>query len=239
MGSSFWCWLPILGAVLALTTVTTCYAIIVTQDNVDPILPYISRAGEYIIARNLFGWGLSLYASSVFVVALLKWELNQELARRQRASRALRRANHAAAVFGVLAALNVTLLANFNMRDTLDVHNATAVTAFVCMTTYAVISIVLQRKLDSRTLYWPRLVLVSLGVLSFAALIVFFAIWPPSNPKGWTGAIAEWSMCTSLIVYVGSFAADFRSMRLQVHLGDRSSNAIMLADRDGVDDVFA
>ncbi len=235
---STWCFLPLLGAILALLSITSTYLIIVVDDNVDAFLPYISRAGEYKLSRNIFGWGLSLYASSVFVVALLKWEVNQNAIGRH-GTAPLRRANHAAAVLGCLAALFVTLLANFDMRDELDVHNVCAVSAFVFMTAYGIVSIILQRKLKLKSWFWPRLVLVVIGTLSFCALIVLFFIWPPESPRGWTGAIAEWSMCVSLIVYVGTFAADFRGIRLHVSMPTRrGGDAIMLEDRQQFDDIF-
>lgn len=233
-----WCWLPLLGAALALLSITSCYAIIVIDDKVDAFLPYISRAGEYKLSRNIFGWGLSLYASSTFVVALLKWEVNQSVIGRHGAA-SLRRTNHAAAALGCGAALFVTLLANFDMREQLDVHNVCAVSAFVLMVAYAITSIVLQRKLKLKSWFWPRLVLVVLGTLSFSALIVLFFIWPPETPQGWTGAIAEWVMCVSLILYVSSFAADFRGIRLHVSMPTRrGGDAIMLEDRQQFDDIF-
>lgn len=227
-----WAWLPVVGALLALVTVTTTYAIIVTQDGVRAFLPYISAAGEFKLSRNIFGWGLSIYASSAIVCILIKWECLAETIRRSRASAAMRRLNHAALITGVLAALFVTLLANFNIADEVDIHNVCALAAFLFLVLYGVLVLILQRRLAQRVWFWRRFTLVLVSVLAFAALVPLFLVFPPNSPLGFAGPICEWVMCSAMILFAASYAADFQSIQLTVVYRDsRGLDAIMLADR--------
>jgi hypothetical protein len=227
-----WAWLPVLGALLALVTVTSTYAIIVTQDGVRAFLPYISAAGEFKLSRNIFGWGLSIYASSAIVSILIKWECLGEVIRRSRASHSMRRLNHAAGIIGVLAALCVTLLANFNIADEVDIHNVCALAAFVFLVTYGILILVLQRRLAQRVWFWRRVTLVLISVLAMAALVPLFIVFPPNSPLGFAGPICEWVMCSAMILFAASYAVDFQHIRLTVaYRHDRGLDAIMLADR--------
>ncbi|VDM50273.1 unnamed protein product [Toxocara canis] len=206
------------------------YVFAVWRGDIDPVFPYISAEGDRRPESCFFSMMLNLSYSLVS-------ELNRS------ADLCLKRVNELSLVAGLLGAVGMFFVANFQETAVLTVH---LVSAFVCfgfgcvyMLMQAYISVHMYPLYANRRIGYIRSFIASVAVVSFFIAVVFgvlasneFHKYYPHlpTPRPWSrkkyepgyglhciSAMAEWLLAICNVGFLLSYSRDFE--KIQVELG--------------------
>lgn len=112
-------------------TLFITYIIAVSDDDVYPFFPYVSDTGTLPPESCVFGQFLNIAAALIFITVCLRYKQLDTFWLSQDATTTFPRANKVTFVMGVLAALGLSIVANFQVDNVKVVHIIGAVFAFL------------------------------------------------------------------------------------------------------------
>lgn len=223
--------LPVLQLILLPVCCTATYLWSVLLRHVEAGFPYISDTGTYPPESCLFGLLLALYSFVTAGSVYLRWQQVRTFCDAQR-SRGLRRVNNVSLVFGLLAAIGVLLVANFQETNVIVVHLVGAFMAFALGGTYTWFQTVISYKMSPLPGHkaWVSHFRLALSVIItvccvmvvvFAQLASAKASWS-SHGEGWkehvTSTAFEWVLAFLSTVYFASFIREFKQFTFAIPL---------------------
>ncbi|XP_044756909.1 DNA damage-regulated autophagy modulator protein 2 [Coccinella septempunctata] len=234
-------YLPILISIYFPATFILSYIIAVSTDDVTPLFPYISDTGTFSPESCIFGQLLNLGALFVGCGAYLRYLQIKDLHQNNQLPFVVEKLNGRACVLGIITALGISIVGNFQEKNALIVHLIGATFAFgvggvyLCFQSY--ISFKIYPLVGNKTLNWIRVIL-AVGTLIFFVLVFLFAIiaaivgknagnehaeetintkWT-SDQAGWgwhfASTLSEWILAFCMLQYLATYAYDFRGLTL-------------------------
>lgn len=122
---------PVLFAALVPVTLLITYTIAVSDDDVYPFFPYVSDTGTLPPESCVFGQFLNIAAVLILITVYLRYKQLDTFWSSHDTATTLPRTNNVALVLGVLAALGLSIVANFQVDNVKSVHVIGAVFAFI------------------------------------------------------------------------------------------------------------
>lgn len=232
--------LPLSCAILFPFTFIISYGIAVALDHVEAGFPYISDTGTMSPESCVFGQLLNICA---VLVAATIYVRCQQVSEYNRHSPRILQANTASLIIGLISALGVSIVANFQETSVLIVHFAGAILAFGLGNIYCWIQTCMSYKMvphmNSRTICHIRLFLSLMSSIMFVLNLTFGVMasakysgpegkvrwhWKPSD-GGYTEHIistaSEWAMAVFFIGFFLTFVQEFKKISMpcpRVHL---------------------
>eukprot|EP00112_Aurelia_sp_Birch-Aquarium-sp1_P010335 Seg2211.2 transcript_id=Seg2211.2/GoldUCD/mRNA.D3Y31 product="DNA damage-regulated autophagy modulator protein 1" protein_id=Seg2211.2/GoldUCD/D3Y31 len=213
----------------------TAYAISVTSDHVNPLLPYISETGTTAPESCIFGLFLNLGAFLAFVCMFIRHE-NFANYTTQQTGQLL---NNIGLFLGFFSAFGMCIVANFQETNVLSVHLVGATMTFACGVIYCWIHSYLSYKtrengLNTTCTIYFRFFLAIFTTIFFTFVFVGASVanvdWKNGNDQNktkmhwdhtlpgydWhlTSTFAEWLMAICFICFFFTFYREFRSIRI-------------------------
>ncbi|KAK7076726.1 DNA damage-regulated autophagy modulator protein [Halocaridina rubra] len=136
MGSSYLYLLPLTVFVLFPSTFIITYTLSVLLHHTEPDFPYISDTGTYSPESCIFGQALNLGALVIFITIYVRYRQIKELYHNHSTSSHIVKLNRLGLLIGSLAALGISLVANFQETNVFFVHITGALMAFGLGTVY-------------------------------------------------------------------------------------------------------
>ncbi|XP_070553077.1 DNA damage-regulated autophagy modulator protein 2-like isoform X1 [Ptychodera flava] len=228
-------WLPMSVAIMVAATFTISYCISVGLGHVPAEFPYISDTGTYIPESCIFGQLLNITAALAFATIYVRYKQVQEYNRE--ASPAILRANKIALVIGGFACLGMSMVANFQETNELQVHVFAANLCFGPGVVYCYMQTWLSYKMAPfhATIFAcrARILLCFFATLGFVFTSVFAALantkwhgddqtkWKPED-GGFTEHIFstafEWVLAISFLSYFFTFVREFQKITMETTL---------------------
>lgn len=227
-------YLPLLLVVLTATTFIVTYIWAIAKKDVSAYFPYISDTGTKPPESCVFSLFLNMAAALCLCTIYVRYKLCEALT--GNIQTAVRRLNKIGLGLGILCALGLSLVANFQETNIEPVHVTGAFLVFGLGTVYAYIQTGLSYqmypefngvKICRARLIVSSVALVGLIVTSVAAVISREQMlpgtdklhWKPEQP-GFTAhvvsTIGEWVTAITFLFYFLSFAQEFRKLKLEV-----------------------
>ncbi|XP_070553050.1 DNA damage-regulated autophagy modulator protein 2-like isoform X2 [Ptychodera flava] len=123
-----WGFLPLLFAATAILTFLVCYLIAVSLDHVIPFVPYISDTGAYPPESCLFSQFLNVAAALGILAVYIRWKSLKKLSVEN--VKRFSCLNTSSFVIGVLAAIGLSVVGNFQWTSQFEIHIIGAGMAF-------------------------------------------------------------------------------------------------------------
>ncbi|EDO41792.1 predicted protein [Nematostella vectensis] len=247
--------LPALLAILSISTFILTYTVSLVEDDVSPWFPSISQTGDKVPESNIFSQLFNI-CSFVFVLTLFVrfLQLRHDSDWNEEARPLLLRLNITSLVFGLLAGLGASLVANFQVDAVTIVHLTGAVMVFLCSVFYCWIQTLITYKmmncgLNSAGLFVIRSALSGASTVFFILTLVGRGYaqskWQSGHPNsdlrptwkpGETGYkshimsdAAEWLMAITILVFITTFFGEFRSIKMKLMVSRRSESPVPLS----------
>lgn len=122
---------PVLFAALVPVTLLITYIIAVSDDDVYPFFPYVSDTGTLPPESCVFGQFLNIAALLILITVCVRYKQLDTFWSSQDAATKFPKTNNVALVMGVLAALGLSIVANFQVDHVKSVHIIGAFFAFI------------------------------------------------------------------------------------------------------------
>ncbi|XP_028848878.1 DNA damage-regulated autophagy modulator protein 2 [Denticeps clupeoides] len=230
------CWLPASLVAWSIATLAVSYATAVLLGHTDLLLPYISDTGTEIPERCVFGFMLTV--SSFLGAATLYVRYKQVEALASQTELSLHRLNASGLALGLLSCCGMSVVANFQKSEMIDVHLFGAGLTFAGGVLYILVqtgvSYRMQPRFHGKDILWARTAVGLWTLVSIVILFVSSAImvdeeagvkvvqklrWG-SAESGYVAHLisagAEWSLAFSFICFFLTFIRDFQKIQLQV-----------------------
>ncbi|OQV16305.1 putative DNA damage-regulated autophagy modulator protein 1 [Hypsibius exemplaris] len=227
--------IPLITGLVFLLTCVITYAWAVSLHHVPAIFPYISDTGSFPPESCFFGEMLNIGAVLIAVTVYFRYlELRDHvLADLFPRFRWLSRTS---LTLGMISAFGVSLVANFQEVNQIELHIVGALMIFGLGAAYMYIETYITYKIhpggESRRICHFRLVCSVVGLLAFISMIVTIAVayhfykpldgrtpvnWTPAD-GGWewhtASAISEWIVAFTEILFFATYTKEFRRFRL-------------------------
>ncbi|XP_077868915.1 DNA damage-regulated autophagy modulator protein 2-like isoform X2 [Saccoglossus kowalevskii] len=228
-------WLPMSVGVMVMATFTISYSISVSLGHVPAEFPYISDTGTYVPESCIFGQLLNIAAALAFATMYVRYKNVIEYNHNED-SRVLLW-NKIGLVMGSLAALGMSMVANFQEHNILDVHLFGAFMCFFLGTVYAYIHSWISYQFcpiwSSKQACMARLVLASLCLFSLLFTSIFAAVaqskWEGEKPTKWSpedggfpehivSTVSEWILAVSFLLYFFTYIREFQKIRMEANI---------------------
>ncbi|XP_078511173.1 modulator of macroautophagy TMEM150B isoform X1 [Lissotriton helveticus] len=201
-----WAWslVPIAIAVWSIGGMWIVYFMAVANGsvNISEVFPYISTCGSYPPQSCIFGQVLNVAAILVVWVAFIRYQQVRDLGCHSHL-------NTASTVLGVLSALGISMVGNFQQSNQFEAHVVGAILAFFVGVAYFWLQTIMTYRVKPR--YCGRWV----GPLRFllctacTVLIIMMGVLHSQNMKG-VAAICEWIAAMFLFLLFALFTVEFR-----------------------------
>ncbi|XP_067928834.1 DNA damage-regulated autophagy modulator protein 1-like isoform X2 [Watersipora subatra] len=142
--SSYLSWLPILLFLTTAVAFTISYIIAVADKDVNPFWPYISDTGTKPPESCIFGQLLNISAVLALACMYVRFKLVQAF---NNHDKTLKVFNVVSLLIGVAASIGVSLVANFQESNVIQVHLTGALMAFGLGTIYCFFHSVITRRM--------------------------------------------------------------------------------------------
>ncbi|KAJ3604999.1 hypothetical protein NHX12_027050 [Muraenolepis orangiensis] len=193
---SIWVFLPILHFLC------TAVGLIVVGIGRSP--PYISIAGDQPIASCFFSHVMNFAAFVGLVIGLFRYlQLKPKVPW----------LNLASLVTFSLACFGMTLVGNFQLSSSIDIHNVGSGLAFVLGMVYCWLQSVITLRLNLRR-KCVAMVRFLLSAAITTSMIPYFVLMAQGIHIH--AARAQWFLTMSLLAFIGSFAIEFRHLHFEV-----------------------
>ncbi|XP_070553043.1 DNA damage-regulated autophagy modulator protein 2-like isoform X1 [Ptychodera flava] len=245
-----WGFLPLLFAATAILTFLVCYLIAVSLDHVIPFVPYISDTGAYPPESCLFSQFLNVAAALGILAVYIRWKSLKKLSVEN--VKRFSCLNTSSFVIGVLAAIGLSVVGNFQWTSQFEIHIIGAGMAFGLGLVYCWMQSHLTYKLHPRynSLWIARLrvilaLMVTLSLISMLAgsLAMNFvggeedgsaigsgdkeyAIDPEISWAYLMTTISEWALAVLLLAWFGTFCVEYTDVWLKTKIGKRSEKPL-------------
>ncbi|KAK4319633.1 hypothetical protein Pmani_009418 [Petrolisthes manimaculis] len=233
MESSHLYLLPLSVFVLFPATFIITYVISVLLKHTEPEFPYISDTGTYSPESCIFGQALNIGAIVILMTIYVRFRQIAELYRNHSSSSTIIRLNRVGLGIGCLAALGISIVANFQETNVFYVHIAGALLAFGLGTAYlwvqAMCSYQTHPLVNSMTMAHVRLVLAMVASLFFMIGCVCASIahsqFHGNNPRKWypedggwgfhvASTVSEWVCATAFNFFMLTLVDEFKSISI-------------------------
>ncbi|CAK9300245.1 unnamed protein product [Gordionus sp. m RMFG-2023] len=226
--------LPIAILILLPATILITYSIAVSLKHVTPTgLPYISDTGTFSPESCIFGQLLNMIGFLIAIFVHTRYNqvkiFNKIL--NQRSKIYCDRLNLLSLVSGIMSALGLSLVANFQETNVIIIHVIGAYLIFGIGAFYLILQTYFTYKLhivNSIYIKTSRVIANIIICLSFV-LVILGAILAGRNPlelpahHKWTpgskgyrwhviSALSEWALAFAFLLYMGSFVSEFRAL---------------------------
>ncbi|GAB1608191.1 DNA damage-regulated autophagy modulator protein 1-like [Argonauta hians] len=215
--------LPLATAIWILASFIITYTIAVVSKDVDLFLPYISYTAIKEPQKSVFSQFVNIGAILLGLTACVRFL--QVKACYIDITPCERRLNRAGLVLGLLSALGLSMVANFQAKLLKFPHYLGAFMAFAIGTVYCWVQSFLTRRATSLCIYRTRFgtsITISAVLFIFVSTMIFYKTnkFPGSKysiHKGvyLTSTCSEWLLAIMVLVFVLTFMHDFRSMKFQ------------------------
>ncbi|VDK42676.1 unnamed protein product [Anisakis simplex] len=225
--------LPVFLAMLGTLMLGSTYVVAVYRGDVDPLFPYISAEGDRRPESCLFSMMLNLSSFLTMLIIYLRYSLVSELNRSS--DLCLKRINELSLVAGLIGAVGMFCVANFQETALLIVHWTSAFVCFgsgcIYMLIQSYITIHMYPLYANRHIGFVRSFIALIAVISFCTGTLFFIdSYPHRYPRMMSliqfdegydlhciSAVSEWVLAISNFVFLLSYSRDFE--KIQVELG--------------------
>ncbi|GAB1608179.1 DNA damage-regulated autophagy modulator protein 2-like, partial [Argonauta hians] len=241
--------LPIALVVVTFLTFITTYLISVSNGHVTPYLPYISDTGAKSPESCIFGQFLTVSTVIAFFTLYIRFKLIQSLVSVDGVR--IHFVNKISFGFGLLAAIGMSIVGNFQESNVLVVHVIGAFMVFGIGSVYeilqTIISYMMYPMYNGKTIIIIRLVLCIFSVIFF--IMTFTAAGIAGNeykgdPLKWKPELegfayhilstsSEWLLSISFLAYFLTYINEFRKIKINVigvmsvtHLDDSPDNSL-------------
>jgi len=231
--------IPVMFAIIftAMLGITYCFA--VWHGDVDPLFPYISNSGDNRPESCIFSMLLNLCALISATTVYLRYSLVVELNRSSDLT--LKTVNRVVLYFGLVGALGMFVVANFQEGAVVWIHITAAIICFgsgcLFMLGQGWISHRMHPLFAGKRIAHIRTIIAVIGSICFVvslgfgkyAGMVFHSVYPDlpvprpwrhSDLPGFTyhciSAAAEWTLAILHMVYLLSFSREFEKIRVQL-----------------------
>ena len=68
--------------------------------------------------------------------------------------------------------------------------------------------------------FWRRVALIAIAIVALISLLPLFVLYPYGTKRSFAGAICEYVMCLSMMIFSSTFAVEFARFRIDVTLVD-------------------
>ncbi|KAK3103046.1 hypothetical protein FSP39_016024 [Pinctada imbricata] len=181
--------LPIITAAWIIASFFISYAVALNSGTVEPFFPYISYTAIDAPERCIFGQLINIGALLLGMNVWIRYLYLKEIFQLKKVPSSIRwqRINIAGITLGILSALGISMVANFQTVVLRIPHYFGAGLAFILGTAYIWIQTLLSWKLRT------------------------------SNLRGFylTSTITEWLVATSVLTFTLTFTKDFRAIELE------------------------
>lgn len=226
--------LPLITTLWIIMSLFVSYGIAVSYGHTEPDFPYISHTAIEAPERCVFGQLVNIGAVMLVMNVLVRYLFLKEIFKHKKMENVhqWQNGNMAGVVIGVLSALGMSMVANFQTEVQRAPHYAGAGLAFVMGTAYTwlqtCITWRLRREgLGSKFLAVARFIncfLLSCFLIIFTISKTYYKIKEyqgeaskngPLRGVYLTSTISEWLVAGSILAYTLSFTWDFRSIVLE------------------------
>ncbi|VDD93045.1 unnamed protein product [Enterobius vermicularis] len=227
---------PIVFAIVFTINLGVTYIVSVWRGDVDPVFPYISASADNRPESCVFGMLLNLCSGLSVLIIYMRYSLIVELNRGS--DLLLQNANILGLIAGVLGAVGMFGVANFQETSVVMIH---LVFAFICfgsgcvyMLLQSFITLHMYPLYSNRRIGYIRSSIALISVLLFITSVTFgvlasaefHKVYPDlPTPRPWSrriyepgynlhcfSAIAEWLLSISNTVFFVSFSRDFEKI---------------------------
>ncbi|XP_066944363.1 DNA damage-regulated autophagy modulator protein 2 [Macrobrachium rosenbergii] len=233
MGSSYLYLLPLSVFVLFPSTFIITYTLSVLLHHTEPDFPYISDTGTYSPESCIFGQALNIGALVILVTIYVRYRQIAELYHNHSSSSHIVRLNRIGLFVGSVAALGISVVANFQETNVFYVHITGALMAFGLGTGYlwvqALCSYQTHPLVNSLAMAHIRLSLATVASICFLAGCVCASIahsqfngndptkWYPKD-GGWGFHVAstasEWICAASFSIFMLTLVDEFKTISM-------------------------
>ncbi|XP_062575444.1 DNA damage-regulated autophagy modulator protein 1-like [Saccostrea cucullata] len=225
--------LPLITVIVPIVAFITAYVFAVLRKDVNPYFPYISDTGTRIPESCVFGQLLNISSAIAICTIYVRYKLVQSMVQLGDAS--IMSYNKHTIVWGSLAVLGLSLVANFQETSVEVVHviGATFVLGFGVVYEFlqTSISYKMYPVCNGLRICRIRLVISIISLIGFIMSLVFAAIsryqghpkdrlhWKPSD-GGYTthiiSSVSEWITAIAFLFFFTTYVKDFSKMKLDV-----------------------
>ncbi|XP_045174995.1 DNA damage-regulated autophagy modulator protein 2-like [Mercenaria mercenaria] len=228
-------YLPLLLVLLTATTFIVTYIIAIAKHDVSPDFPYISDTGTKPPESCIFSLFLNMCAALCLCTIYVRYKLVEVLGDTTEDTK-LRRLNKLGLGLGILTALGLSLVANFQETNVEAVHLTGAALVFGVGVVYALIQTSLtyhmEPEFNGKYICRVRLTLTIISALVMVMTIASATVsrmqkdsktdklhWKPDEP-GFAAHIAstvgEWITALVFLFYFLTFVRDFMRLKIDV-----------------------
>lgn len=222
---------PLTVFVLPIASWATTYYIAVANDHVSPEFPYISDTGNLPPESSIFGQLLNLSSVLAAITIYIRYmQVRQFVESKPR----LRYQNQVCLVFGLLAAMGMSVVANFQESSLLVVHLIGATLAFGLGLCYGWLMTLISYSLypveSHMFVCHLRLAISVVTTVSFFMCTIFTVLahqrrnmwsshhhWMPDDggyEEHLVATTSEWVMAICVLIYLVTYAHEFESYAL-------------------------
>ncbi|XP_071957237.1 DNA damage-regulated autophagy modulator protein 1-like [Antedon mediterranea] len=232
-------------AVVSLSTVITSYAMSVSRGDVQSLFPYISDTGGKPPESCVFGQLLNTTALLLFASAWIRYKQMEDLDDDATGSRKFRICNLVSLIIATVAALGLSIVANFQDVAVLTVHMIGACCAFVGGVFYAGIQTWMSYKIcpnwTSYSVCRFRLFLTMSGIVfvltTYLSEIVASSKWKKHHvhndtfqwnnedggyPAHLVSTFSEWFLAATILIFFISYFSDFKKVVIELEMRPNS-----------------
>ncbi|XP_006821720.1 DNA damage-regulated autophagy modulator protein 2-like isoform X1 [Saccoglossus kowalevskii] len=228
-------WLPMSVGVMVMATFTISYSISVSLGHVPAEFPYISDTGTYVPESCIFGQLLNIAAALAFATMYVRYKNVIEYNHNED-SRVLLW-NKIGLVMGSLAALGMSMVANFQESNVLVMHMVGANMCFGIGILYCYVHSWISYKMmpfhASHHEYMARIICSVVGSVSFIFTSIFAAVaqskWEGEKPTKWSpedggfpehivSTVSEWILAVSFLLYFFTYIREFQKIRMEANI---------------------
>ncbi|XP_015762933.1 PREDICTED: DNA damage-regulated autophagy modulator protein 2-like isoform X2 [Acropora digitifera] len=233
--------LPVVLCCFALIAFITSYILAVDENDVSALWPYISDAGAQAPQSCIFGQFLNFAAVIGFVVIFIRYKHVKD--RSDPGMLLVGRLNYWSLWVGGLSCLGMSMVANFQVINSLPVHMVGAVLVFGLGVVYFWMQAIVSHKMTSQAIS-STLSTVTRFVLSFLVTAFFIITGILSERKRggkydfkWTkkdpgyqvhlaSTFSEWLMSLCFLVYFLTYFREFQKITVFIQLQPRDAGTI-------------
>ncbi|KAK6189679.1 hypothetical protein SNE40_001682 [Patella caerulea] len=233
-------YLPITLVILAFATFIATYIIAVVRGDVSAAFPYISDTGAEIPESCIFGQFLNLTACLAFCTMYIRYKSIQSIAGDEDVW--LRRMNKISFIMGIISAIGVSMVANFQRTEVEPVHFTGAALTFILGLLYTFVQTGISYHMypDYSGIYICRVrlavcltSLASFIIIYLAAAAAGYAVyewnrhthdeskfkWKPDDP-GYAAHVVstagEWMTAITFMCYFFTYVREFFKFELNI-----------------------